>query len=174
MLFSCHFGNSLRQGFLLDRIQNIVAPITRHRNPTHLEQDRDAQEDRHAEAAATLFTRTISIFRRTINKALSHLVPINFQLSQNRFILRIPTLFLMYRTSWLVIMLIFQASAVDSEKGYSWIGKWSPLTKWMDDRLAKKDMKDVTWVGFVSVCLALGVSKWDSGVKRTSRGRNVS
>ncbi|KAG9044508.1 hypothetical protein FS837_008037 [Tulasnella sp. UAMH 9824] len=151
-------------GFLLDRIQNIVAPITRHRNPTHLEQDHDAQEDRHAEAAASLFTRTISLFRRTINKALSHLVPINFQLAQNRFILRIPTLFLMYRTSWLVIMLIFQASTVDPEKGYSWIGKWSPLTKWMDDRLANKDMKDVTWMGFVSVCLALAVTALNNGL----------
>lgn len=150
--------------FLLDRIQNIVAPITRHRNPTHLEQDHDAQEDRRAEAAASLFTRTVALFRRTINKALSHLVPINFHLTQNRFILRIPTLFLMYRTSWLVIMLIFQASAVDSEKGYSWIGKWSPLAKWMDDRLAKKDMKDVTWVGFVSVCLALAVTALNNGL----------
>ncbi|KAG8953106.1 hypothetical protein FRC04_003053 [Tulasnella sp. 424] len=152
-------------GFLLDRIQNIVAPITRHRNPTHLERDQDRQGDVNNEPVTGPFSalkRIISSFRRTFNKALSYLVPIDFHLSKNRFILRIPTLFLMYRTMWLVIMLMLQ-SAANSEKD-SWVSKWSPLTDWMNDQLAKKDMKDVAWMGFVSVCLTLAVTALNNGL----------
>lgn len=114
-----------------------MAP-NRIQNPTHLDAERNPP----------------SRLRALTSKALSSLFPIDFSKTETRFILRLPTLVLMWRAVALCGLIILQLNDNLPEKPVKLFG-WA----------LNADMKDVCWMAYVATCGTLFISElWcDSG-----------
>lgn len=137
----------LCKGFLLDRIQHVVAP-PRNQNPTHLQvQDEPAQRARNGSRKAWL--------RRLWRKTVSLALPIDASASRTRFLLRLPSLVLIYRSLALNLLLLLQVMNLlpSSELArYPWLQQvehWAVGAK----------MADVCWGAFIAACITLTTSE---------------
>jgi len=129
-----------RQALLLNRIQHLVVPQARMRM-------------RRLPRQASLWTLIVySIF------------PLNFSSTLTRFVLRIPSLFLLSKSLLLLSAILLQSAGIFP----SWEALQS-LGDWADS----KDMADVSWTIFGAVCAAISISAFTRGLDGRCAHRTI-
>ena len=87
-----------------------------------------------------------------------HIFPINLSSTAFRLTFRIPSLFYLFRSLLLLSVVLLQVSGLYP----SWnFGVVRDLASWADS----KEMSDVCWMTFCSVCLALGIAALTRGLE---------
>ncbi|KAG8905359.1 SCF ubiquitin ligase complex subunit cdc4 [Tulasnella sp. 403] len=137
-LRSRYFVTTIFMAFFIDRIQHIVVPLSRFHTATHL--DRDGAPP----PALTRFYR----IRRLAKTVTLRLFPIDASKFRIRLLLRLPSLFYLYRTLLLVIVFLIQALDVGE-------GIWYIVPGYVREWTCKVDMKDACWEAFKAVCFTL-------------------
>lgn len=96
--------------------------------------------------------------RSLMHAVFYHIFPINLSSTTFRLIFRIPSLYYLFKSSFLLLVILLQVSGLYP----SW--NWSPLeatSSWA----ASKEMTDVCWGVFCSVCLALSIAALTRGLE---------
>ncbi|KIP08512.1 hypothetical protein PHLGIDRAFT_374874 [Phlebiopsis gigantea 11061_1 CR5-6] len=125
--------------FLLNRVQNIVVPPRNaHRQLRSLERR---------------FGR-----RPWTRRLLRSLLPVNLSATRSRFILRLPSIYLMMKSMLLWTIILLQTAHMYPTSG-------DRLTRTLESWASQKQMEDVCWSTFISVCVALFVSALTGGME---------
>ncbi|KAH9059981.1 hypothetical protein EDB87DRAFT_648340 [Lactarius vividus] len=125
---------------LLNRIQNIVVPS--RRPPLH-----------HTRSAHDLRTRWV-----LLRMILPSIFPIDLSSTYSRTVLRLPTMYYIFKSLVLWSILALQASDYLSSTS------WKPL-QLLDDWAARKEMDEICWSTFLAICGALCVGALTRGLE---------
>lgn len=129
------------QAFLLNRVQNIVVPP---RHPL-------AYHNNHR-------LRRFNGTRGGISFITSLLFPVDLSSTFSRFTFRIPSIYLLGKTLLLWTVVLLQAADRYPTSDWSWVqrvGQWA----------SGKNMEEICWFTFTSVCVTLFVGALTSGLE---------
>lgn len=89
---------------------------------------------------------------------LRSLFPMDLSSTYSRFVFRIPSLFFLLRSLLLWSLILLQGSGIFLPSRYS-------LSRALNQWAAHKEMEDVCWQTFISVCFALFIGSFTSGME---------
>lgn len=127
------------KALLLNRIQNIVVPS--RRPPLH-----------HTYSAHDLRSHWV------LRMILPSIFPIDLSSTYSRMVLRLPSMYFIFKSLVLWSILALQASDYLSST------TWKPL-QWLDNWAARKEMDEICWSTFLAICGALCVGALTRGLE---------
>ncbi|KAL5511351.1 hypothetical protein ACEPAH_4567 [Sanghuangporus vaninii] len=120
---------------LLNRIQHIVVPSRR-----------------------TLAYRILRSRRSLFHALFYSFFPIDLSSTAYRFTLRIPSLYLLYKSLLLIIVILLQVSNIFPSTNIRWL-------RALDHWAGRKEMEDICWSIFGTVCIALVIGALTRGLE---------
>ena len=127
------------KALLLNRIQNIVVP--NRRPPLH-----------HTRSAHDLQSRWV------LSMILPSIFPMDLSSTYSRMVLRLPSMYYVFKS--LVLWTILALQALDYLSSTS----WKPL-QLLDNWVARKEMDEICWSTFLAICGALCVGALTRGLE---------